>query len=178
MLTYPWIKMNAAFTALMWAVILIVAACAPAFAQEEGPVNEGTWVIPREAVIACPITQPPGEVDPNVCQYVADEWGPYPTQERCNARIGQLAATTAQLSVLIFGFPHWVGETSQRCVDTAEADMEEASLPGRGSIRCLDHEQMADFLNMLEPDTYSTGDGLITISGTVWSEHPGGFCHS
>ena len=74
-------------------------------AQETGPVNEGHWSVPSDALIICPIFV--DEVDPNVCLYIEDQWGPYPTEERCNRRLIQMSEVFPGLALMQSGVPHW-----------------------------------------------------------------------
>lgn len=115
MLTYPWIKLNAVLTAIMWSVIGIAFFVSQAVAQEDGPVGEGLWIVPPEHVIVCPgYVNPANGPDPNHCSYIQDQWGPYPTEERCLARINQMGETFPVVMTMTSGLPHW-GLTIAQC---------------------------------------------------------------
>jgi len=74
-------------------------------AQETGPVNEGNWSVPYDALILCPMLVT--EVDADVCLFIEDEWGPYPTEERCNKRLDQMAEVFPGIATMQSGVPHW-----------------------------------------------------------------------
>lgn len=73
-------------------------------AQETGPVNEGYWSIPSDALILCPVFN--DKINPNLCLYIEDQWGPYPTEERCNQRLIQMSEVFRELALMQSGIPH------------------------------------------------------------------------
>lgn len=100
--------------AIMLALVgmLVIGLVTKLSAQEReftGPVAEGNWVIPDEAVTVCPMFVDPGQIDPNFCVFIRDQWGPYPDEAMCSRRMAQDFPIIATQQT---GVPHWALTTS------------------------------------------------------------------
>lgn len=94
---------------------LIAWAVTPANAQERefnGPVAEGSWVVPDFGVMICPAWVEPGNVDPEQCLAIKDHWGPYPDEAMCNRRMAQMGQEFPVIQFQMTGVPWWGMTTS------------------------------------------------------------------
>jgi len=101
-----------------WIALAVWLMSGPAEAQDRpftGPIAEGEWVVPDQGVIVCDIAVLPGHIDPNLCLWVEDSWGPYPTAEMCLHRMQQMAKEFPFIRLQETGRPQWGGHLPE-CV--------------------------------------------------------------
>ena len=91
--------------------MIFASVLAPSARADEAelmtPVVGVFWEIPIQAVIACPISVDPDNINSEMCIFINDYWGPYFDEPMCRRRMNQMIEDAPIFAARNGGEPHW-----------------------------------------------------------------------